>query len=196
VIQWFWRRTKPRNTTCSLTLEEIDALRYQKQPIFRFYPDPKKGQPIGYSLKAVLQNIAVTGKMQDPCTRTDYSTNDLRRIDALMTAYGLHGQFESPLKLRQKKIDELVSQAALMFRFAQMPSDAVLVAVLKPLIYETFTNVSQTLHELAVLDPNAAQNLVGSLAARIRQTSEPFRVYTNFLDETFDTFLCAMRESV
>lgn len=167
-IQHFIRRIKPRNDTCSISLEPLQP------PIFRYYPasSDHKCRPIGYSLRSILQHLKTLDSNsedddgnnkwpRDPCTRQLLKWNDITRILVLARVYKL--DTNSPLKWL-RRIEDLETAATLFHRlFTTHPHDIVdyiMTRHIKPRIDLCLA----TIEALADIAPNRARNLALQLA--------------------------------
>jgi len=65
-----------KNDTCSICKESLEV------PIFRY-------KEIGYHLCCIHKWISISHKFRDPIHGAEYSDADLKRIDSLVSAYGL-----------------------------------------------------------------------------------------------------------
>lgn len=174
-IQCFWRRVQPLNDTCAVTLTRLQP------PIFRYYPkhDYTK-RPIAYNLEAVLQNIKVSGKLVDPCTREDYDKDDFARMDALTRAY--HIPFESPLATRERFLSDVETVAMAVFLGTLQPTDDALYDLLNAWLMRRFFFLVELMHDVARLDRARAAVLCGRMMSMVTGGRDSFRRFHDFFD--------------
>ena len=175
-IKKFLLRSRPLSMTCVLTQETI------KGPIFRYFPNQNhQKRPIGYSLDAILQYIHVTGKDIDPMTREKWTKRDLERIDVLMSRHKLHDAYLSPLKVYQKKINELKNTCLLIFRAALRPSD---INDCKDMDYfqDTLSEYLDVLNDLRQLDTDEAIKTLCDTRRYFESLHTPFQRYHDYVD--------------
>lgn len=190
-IQRFVRRIKPLEDTCPVSLEPL------RPPIFRFY-SRRGARPIGYNLRAILDNIKVSGKLVDPKTRKKYKDTDIERIHALLQAYDGKGfsMDESPLVARQRRIDELTATAVQMVRNATHPSPDSLRSFFQLWIMSEFYPVYTIVRELAGIDRFTALDVAWRLAQMSTLNSDQalFEGFHTHIDTVFaDDIAACMR---
>ena len=174
-IARFWKRVRPRNDTCAVTLAPLQP------PIFRYYPEHDyTKRPIGYDLHAIIQNIKVTGKLLDPCTREDYTTDDFQRLDALTRAYNI--PFQSPLAIRERLLNEMDAALFTMFRATLYPPREILHDLLAAATMRPFMILAQSVREMAQLDPDRAMAVCARMLDAIMHNESVFSRFLDILD--------------
>ena len=92
IIQKSYRNHFYRNATDHITLEKVD------HPCFIFRT--KSGKNYFYSFESIISYIMKTGNTKDPMTRTQYSDEELLRLDKSAKKYLPQMKFKSTLKIK------------------------------------------------------------------------------------------------
>lgn len=169
-IQRAFRRCRPINATCSLTMEPLEF------PIFRFYSNGRTKRPIAYTLRPLLDYFKVSGKLVDPCTRKKYELTDLERIDRIMNYFQVRDH-SSPLAAIAVKMAELRGRIFATFNATMRPSQPLLQMMidlhLSPLLYA----LSDQLDELRGISDYAAVDMNHELLYRAHGEQQNFSAW-------------------